>query len=111
MQSVPSTVCFLFFRRRWPQAHENGDACRSRAIDGLQDFWDAVGHYLCANGGGQMRHELDVAIVAERVSLNAADRLFLKSRRQRILADDQLIRPLGIFDSSPDVIFRMEAQR
>src|SRR4029077_2969108 len=58
-----------------------------------------------------MRHEVDVTIVTECINLNRADRLLLKSGRQRILTEDQFARSFGIFDPSPDVIPRAEAHR
>ena len=53
-----------------PQAHEHRDAYGMRAVNRLQTCRDAIGRDLRADGRGQMRDQIEIAIVAERVGLH-----------------------------------------
>ena len=61
------------------------------AINWLQYVRHAIGRKLPADGRSQMRNQIEVMVVAERICLNVPDRFFYEARRQRIFAEDQFI--------------------
>ena len=57
-----------------------------------------------------MRDVAEFAIVSEGVGLNASEVLLLESKRKRDFTQQQLVRPIDVFDSRPGKVVRHELQ-
>ncbi len=58
-----------------------------------------------------MGNQRNIPVIAQGVSLDAANRELLKTHRQRIFAEDQFVRAFGVLDSSPHIISFAELDR
>src|SRR5271155_3619400 len=109
MSKVSSNDGLLF--PDWAQAYENGNAHRIASIYRLQARAWCVDRRLRADGGFPVRQYFEVTVVAEGVGLDATCWFFLKTRRLRVFAEQQLSGAVYIFHPRPDVILFSEAQR
>src|SRR5215813_13621188 len=81
-----------------------------RAIHPTQDPRNTIPGYLGPYGGRDERPSAQFPVIPQAVGLNAGDVMFLKTRRQRIFAKQQLVRTINILNSSPSVVMLQETE-
>lgn len=74
------------------------------SIPCLQRVWRRIQGKLTADCGSEMGNQAKVMVVTCRVRLHAADDALAKINRLELIAEQQFVRPIRIFDASPDVI-------
>src|SRR5215831_13610662 len=73
-------------------------------------IWGRVNRKLCTWGDRKVwKHE--IAVVSGGIGLDATKNALLEVRRLRDVPEEQFVRAINIFDSSPDVVAIRESQR
>src|ERR1700690_1604060 len=98
-----------FLRRDGAKAEEENDACGMIAVKRIERCGFAVERELAAQRGGNVRDEIEFAVVAESVGLDAREEVFLKARGNGIVAEEQFIGAIHILDARPRVIVMSES--
>src|SRR5580658_3776939 len=74
------------------------------AVGGVEESRLAIQRELPSNGARDARNEIEFVIVPKRVGLHAREEMFLESRRQRVLGEQQEIRAIDVFNSRPCIV-------
>ncbi len=101
----------LFLRRHGAESEEQHHAEGMIAVDRIERRGFSVQSDLTTEGGGNVRHERELAVVAEGVSLNASEKMFFEIYGLGIFAVQQFVGAVHVFDARPGVIVAQEAQR
>src|SRR5690349_21734130 len=74
------------------------------AVDLFQPLWHSVSCKLRADRGSQVREQINVTVIPQRVGLNLPDRLFLKTGRQQVFSKNQFIGSLRALYTRPSIV-------
>src|SRR5262249_36394076 len=94
----------------WAQTHEPYCSYGMPSVQRRQEIRRAIERHLRAQGRGHAREEVKIVVVAKRVRLHAGQETLLKSRRLRLLAQEQFIGPVNVFQAAPDALIACKPQ-
>jgi hypothetical protein len=97
--------------RSWTEPDEDRNAYWIGPIDRFQRGAYSIHRNLSANGRRDAWQRTDFAVVAHGIGLDVCKWLFLETRRQRLLADEQFVCSSCILEPYPCIVLLMEFDR
>src|SRR5579871_5822397 len=88
----------------WAHAYKQYSSHRMLSINRSEKIRLAIKAYLTAQGRGKTGNEREVVIISHGVGLYARKKLFVESWRLSLLPQQQLIGPVHVFNSAPDIV-------
>src|SRR5437660_2222946 len=96
---------------KWSNPQEHYSAYRMTSVLHLQRVGTGVRSELRTNAGSEVRDQIQIALVAHSISLHTPYDVFPEIRRFRLVAEQQFVRAIRVFNSAPNVIAFSATQR